>query len=82
MSYLHRCSSRSVRSDSCPRCGGMTVPELMVEDLQAAWGLRCVLCGDRQDRVILANRASQSVHEARALEHTRRSGLRLVGSAP
>lgn len=82
MGSLRQVSSQAVRSDSCVRCGGMTVPELMVEDLQAAWGLRCVLCGDRQDKVILANRATQSVQEARALEPTRRSGLRLVGSAP
>lgn len=80
MGYLRQVSSKDVRSHSCVRCGGMTVPELMVEDLQAAWGSRCVLCGDRQDSVIRANRAAQSLHEGQAFDRTRSRGLRRHGS--
>jgi len=83
MGSLHQFSSKAVQPDICLRCGGMTVPELMVEELQEVWGARCVHCGDRRDPVILANRASQARHEEIGPTGLRRHGaLRLAGSAP
>jgi len=49
--------------DCCIRCGGLTVPDTIVEALQGMWGRRCVLCGDRLDAVILANRSKQKRRE-------------------
>lgn len=41
-------------SDRCHRCGGLMVPEKVLELGSFDW--RCVCCGERIDPVILAHR--------------------------
>jgi hypothetical protein len=40
--------------DRCHRCGGLMVPEKVIELSSFDW--RCVSCGERIDAVILAHR--------------------------
>jgi len=40
----------------CTRCGGLRVPEIIYEGGGRVFALRCVLCGDIIDRVIILNR--------------------------
>ena len=45
---------QQVRADRCHRCGGLMVPEQVIEMGSMDW--RCVSCGERIDPVILAHR--------------------------
>jgi hypothetical protein len=51
-------------SISCPRCGGMMVIEQLQEIRddrgESSDGLKCVLCGELLDRVILENRSKET----------------------
>ncbi|OAI49846.1 hypothetical protein AYO43_00265 [Nitrospira sp. SCGC AG-212-E16] len=40
----------------CTRCAGLRVPEIIYEGGSRVFALRCVLCGDIIDRVIVLNR--------------------------
>ena len=40
----------------CNRCAGLRVPEIIYEGGSRVLALRCVLCGDITDRVIVLNR--------------------------
>ena len=40
----------------CTRCAGIRVPELITEGGMRSVALRCVLCGDLTDHVIIRNR--------------------------
>lgn len=40
----------------CSRCGGAMVFETFYGSSEEFWGLKCVLCGEVIDRVILENR--------------------------
>ena len=40
----------------CTRCAGLRVPETIYEGGSRVFALRCVLCGDVIDRVIILNR--------------------------
>jgi uncharacterized Zn finger protein len=40
----------------CTRCTGLRVPEIIYEGGSRVLALRCVLCGDVIDRVIVLNR--------------------------
>ena len=40
----------------CTRCAGLTVPEIIYEGGSRVFALRCVLCGDIIDRMIVLNR--------------------------
>ncbi len=46
--------AQQLRADRCHRCGGLMVPERVVEMHSDDW--RCVSCGERVDPVILAHR--------------------------
>lgn len=54
---------REKGSGSCPRCGGMMVIEHLQEVRddrgESSDGLKCVLCGELLDRVILENRSRE-----------------------
>jgi hypothetical protein len=45
-----------VSSQACSRCGGLTVPEWMREEMIVSPARRCIICGDIVDPVILRNR--------------------------
>lgn len=45
---------QQLRVDRCHRCGGLMVPERVVEMHSDDW--RCVSCGERVDPVILVHR--------------------------
>jgi uncharacterized Zn finger protein len=50
----------------CPRCAGMRVSEVITEGGIRALALRCLLCGDVVDRVIVRNRQrSQHIRPSR-----------------
>ncbi len=51
----------TVDRDQCRRCGGLMVPEPTGDPFTS--GLRCVICGDRVDPVILAHRRQQAMYE-------------------
>jgi len=54
------------RVDRCHRCGGLMVPEQVLEIGSVDW--RCVCCGERIDPVILAHRKQNFGHaEAKKL---------------
>jgi uncharacterized Zn finger protein len=40
----------------CTRCAGLRVPDIIYEGGSRVLALRCVLCGDVIDRVIVLNR--------------------------
>ncbi len=46
--------AQQLRVDRCHRCGGLMVPERVVEMHLDDW--RCISCGERVDPVILAHR--------------------------
>lgn len=51
----------------CPRCTGMRVPEVIAEGGTRAFALRCLLCGDVVDPVIVRNRQrSRRIRPSRA----------------
>jgi tRNA(Ile2) C34 agmatinyltransferase TiaS len=52
---------RQFRVDQCHRCGGLMVPERVVEMGSHDW--RCVSCGERIDQVILAHRQQNVARE-------------------
>ena len=54
---------QETRADRCHRCGGLMVQERVFEIGSFDW--RCVSCGERIDRVILAHR---EVHRPKSLE--------------
>jgi len=41
---------------SCPKCGGKLIPEKMYLDQGVFDGLRCIMCGDVVDELILEHR--------------------------
>lgn len=51
----------------CPRCGGMMIPEHFQEirdkNGRISHGLRCILCGEVLDPVILQNRSDERTPE-------------------
>jgi hypothetical protein len=47
--------------DQCRRCGGLMVQEATGDPLTS--GLRCVICGERIDPVILAHRRQRAARE-------------------
>jgi tRNA(Ile2) C34 agmatinyltransferase TiaS len=47
--------------DQCRRCGGLMIPESTGDPLTS--GLRCVICGERIDPVILAHRRQRAARE-------------------
>ncbi|HXF94419.1 MAG TPA: hypothetical protein VNK46_16840 [Nitrospiraceae bacterium] len=50
-----------VDRDQCRRCGGLMVPESTGDPFTS--GLRCVICGERIDPVILAHRRQQAMRK-------------------
>ncbi len=50
---------RSVWGGRCHRCGGLMVPEQVLEI--RSMDFRCVSCGERIDTVILAHREKNSI---------------------
>lgn len=60
----------------CARCAGMRVPEIISEGGTRVMALRCVLCGDIVDRVIVHNR------ERRRHSHPRQPRTPTYGSGP
>ena len=56
--------ARKKESASCPRCGGMMVVEHF-QDIRddigrSSDGLKCILCGELLDAVILENRSKEA----------------------
>jgi len=47
------------RSMRCARCAGLRTPEIMSEGGTRLLALRCILCGDITDRLILQHRTYQ-----------------------
>lgn len=47
------------RADRCHRCGGLMVPEKVLEIGSIDW--HCISCGERIDPVILAHRQTQGL---------------------
>jgi late competence protein required for DNA uptake (superfamily II DNA/RNA helicase) len=45
-------------SMACPRCGGLMVGEWHYGPRESFYAIRCVLCGNVEDSVILRNRNS------------------------
>lgn len=58
----------------CPRCAGLRVPEVIYEGGSKILALRCILCGDVMDRVIVLNR------QRRRLPHPGRARTPIYGS--
>jgi hypothetical protein len=58
----------------CTRCAGLRVPEIIYEGGSRVFALRCVLCGDIIDRVIILNR------QHRRLPYPNRTRTRTHGS--
>lgn len=49
------------RADQCHRCGGLMIPEKIVEIGAIDW--HCLSCGERVDPVILAHRQTQGPND-------------------
>ncbi len=54
-------ANTTVSLDQCQRCGGLMVQESASDPLTSA--LRCVICGERIDPVILAHRRQRAARE-------------------
>jgi DNA-directed RNA polymerase subunit M/transcription elongation factor TFIIS len=65
-------TDRNVNTDRCHRCGGLMVPEQVV-DIRSI-DFRCVSCGERIDPVILAHRrGTHTVRKSDVHSHTKRT---------
>ena len=63
----------SIQADRCHRCGGLMVPEEVVEIRSIDW--RCISCGERIDSVILAHRGGNFAGaEDNAIFHGKQKG--------
>lgn len=54
-------ANTTVDLDQCRRCGGLMVQESTGDPLTS--GLRCVICGERIDPVILAHRRQRAARD-------------------
>lgn len=59
MTKVVAAKDKNIRTDRCHRCGGLMVPEKVLEIGSIDW--HCISCGERIDSVILAHRKRDSV---------------------
>lgn len=58
MTKVVAAKDKNIRTDRCHRCGGLMVPEKVLEIGSIDW--HCISCGERIDPVILAHRKRDS----------------------
>ena len=62
----------------CTRCAGMQVPDIISEGGTRAVVLRCIHCGDIEDRVIVRNRRRRHLYPGRLRTPIRRGIKRTI----
>lgn len=62
MTKVVAAKDKNIRTDRCHRCGGLMVPEKVLEIGSIDW--HCISCGERIDSVILAHR---QIHRSKDL---------------